>query len=143
MPLTINVGLNRKVGEPNYGSRGASVHLELELDSSLVNEPPRLQEKIRQLFGMVRASLAEELKGGSGGQASNGNGQEQVNGKDGKPRPATQSQVRALNAVAKNQGLDIAAFIHERFQVHKAEELSVKQASEAIAQLKSSNPSHP
>ncbi len=36
MPMKLNVGLSRKVGEPNYGSRGASVNLELELDAALV-----------------------------------------------------------------------------------------------------------
>ena len=42
MPLKLNVGLNRKVGEQNYGSRGASVNVEMELESSLVGEPSRL-----------------------------------------------------------------------------------------------------
>jgi hypothetical protein len=28
--MKLNVGLSRKVGEPNYGSRGASVNLELD-----------------------------------------------------------------------------------------------------------------
>ncbi len=46
MPLKLNVGLSRKVGEPNYSSRGASVNLELELDSAIVGEPDRLQERI-------------------------------------------------------------------------------------------------
>src|SRR5262245_24120309 len=74
MPLTINVGLSKKVGESNYGSRGASVNLELELDSSLAQEPTKPQEKIRQLFGIVRTSLAEELNGGNGqSHASKGN----------------------------------------------------------------------
>ena len=42
MPMTLNVGLSRKVGEPNYGSRGASVNLELELDNSLVEQPEQV-----------------------------------------------------------------------------------------------------
>ena len=49
MPLRLNIGLNKKVGEPNYSSRGASVNLEVEVDSSLVTEPARFQEKVRQL----------------------------------------------------------------------------------------------
>lgn len=36
MPLTLNVGLTKKVGEPNYGSRGASVNVATELDAALV-----------------------------------------------------------------------------------------------------------
>ena len=63
MPLKLNVGASKKVGENNYGSRGASINVEMELDSALVGDPARLQERIRQLFGLVRTSLAEELNG--------------------------------------------------------------------------------
>lgn len=31
MAVTITVGFSRKVGEPNYSSRGASLHMEVEL----------------------------------------------------------------------------------------------------------------
>jgi len=65
MPLKLNIGLSRKVGEPNYGSRGASVNLELELESGLLSNPTRLQEQIKHLFGMVKVSLAEELNSSS------------------------------------------------------------------------------
>ena len=61
MPLKLNVGLSRKVGEANYGSRGASVNLELELDPAVVDEPERLHDRIRQLFGLAKDSVDEEL----------------------------------------------------------------------------------
>ena len=48
--LNLNVGFNRKAGEANYGSRGASVNLELELDSGLAGDPERL--------AAIRAKLA-------------------------------------------------------------------------------------
>src|SRR5687767_219737 len=36
MPLTLNVGLTKKMGLPDYGSLGASCHVEVELDGSLL-----------------------------------------------------------------------------------------------------------
>src|SRR5450631_3645439 len=113
MPLKLNIGASKKVADQHYGSRGASVNLEIELDASLVTEPAKLQEKIRHLFGLVRQSLAEELNGGNtNGHASksangngqpkpanaNGNGTQRTNG----PRPATQSQVKAIHSIARN-----------------------------------------
>ncbi len=77
--MKINVGLCRKIGEANNGSRGATVNLELELDSSLVGEPAKLKERIRQLFALVRTSLAEELNGG------NANGHAQLSNGDSQP----------------------------------------------------------
>jgi hypothetical protein len=146
MPLKLNVGLNKKIGEANYGSRGASVNVELELDSGLVNEPGKLQERIRQLFGVVRASLAEELNGN--GQRSsdrtqapqaqpNGNGQRSDNNQKVQPRPATQSQVRAIAAIAKRLQVDLNDLLRNRFQVRRAQDLSIKEASQLIDELKS------
>ena len=63
MPVHVNVGLSRKVGEPNYGSRGASVNLEAELEYALLAEPDKLKDRIRQLFNMLRSALTEELHG--------------------------------------------------------------------------------
>jgi hypothetical protein len=151
MPLKLNVGLSRKVGEADYGSRGASVNIEMELESSLVGEPAKLQERIRQIFGIVRTSLAEEL---------NGNGQAHGNGRDknGAPaattrttngggdtvarpattsRAATQSQIRAIHAITKDQGIKLARLLRGRYQVDRPEDLGIKQASELIDSLKS------
>jgi hypothetical protein len=50
MPLKRNVGLNRKVGEPGFGIRGASVNLELEVEAGLVSQPDELQDRIIAAF---------------------------------------------------------------------------------------------
>lgn len=142
--LKLNVGLNKKIGEANYGSRGASINVELELDGSVVTEPSKLQDRIRQLFNLVRSSLAEELNGngnhvdqpGNNGQNNNqtGNGPSQASQKPG--RPATQSQVKALHAITRNQRVNLEQLLRQRFQVNRPEDLTLKQASQMIDDLK-------
>ena len=68
MPLKTNVGVSRKVADNNFGSRGASVSLEVELDSSLIQEPERFHDRIRQLFRMAQQSVDEELAAIPAGQ---------------------------------------------------------------------------
>jgi hypothetical protein len=154
MPLKLNVGLNRKLGEPNYGSRGASVNLELELDSGLIEEPARLKERIRQLYGLVRTALAEELNGGNGnghpassgdarppgaqnGNGNRENGAQRASGqRNGGQRQATQSQVRALHAIARSRQVDLTQFLQDRYEVARPDDLSIKLASQAIDELK-------
>ena len=63
MPLKINVGLNRKIGEANYGSRGACVNFEVEVEPTLVEKPDQLRGKVRYLFQLAKTSVEEELNG--------------------------------------------------------------------------------
>jgi hypothetical protein len=135
MPLKVNVGLSKKVGEANYSSRGASVNVEMEFDSTLVSEPGKLQSRIRQLFGLVRTSLAEELNGNK--DVGNGTGNGPDNGQKAAPaRRATQSQVKALYAITKSQRIDLGAWLRRRFHVDRPEDLALKEASQAIDELK-------
>jgi len=62
MPLKLNVGLSKKIGQPDYGSLGASCHLELELDQSLVfDDLDGLHERIKNVFAACRQAVADEL----------------------------------------------------------------------------------
>jgi hypothetical protein len=62
MPLRLNVGLSQKVGQPDYGSLGASCHLEVELDPSLaLNDLSTLKQRIRHLHGICREAVQMEL----------------------------------------------------------------------------------
>lgn len=158
MPLKLNVGLSRKVGEANYGSRGASVNLEIELDSAIAGEPQRLQERIRQLFGLAKQSIDAELHapaessvppnntsannqsrhatGPNNGQrqSANGNGR-----RSSGPPPATESQVRALNAIANRQNLRLGDLVRNQFGVNDAAALTVAEASQLIDELNANN----
>jgi len=62
MPLKLNVGLSRKVGQPDYGSLGASCNLEVELDQSLVfDDLEGLHERIKNVFAACRQAVTDEL----------------------------------------------------------------------------------
>ena len=135
MPAKLNVGASRKIVDSQFGSRGASVYLEVELDHNLIQEPAKLQERIRQLFGLVQHSLNEELQRGQTAispEASNATKAKP----NGQPRHATTAQVKAIYAIAKQQGADLADGLHQRYGVDCPEELTVKQASAVIDSLK-------
>jgi hypothetical protein len=162
MAVKLNLGLSKKVGEPNYGSRGASVNIEIEVDPALVGEPTKFLERIRQVFNLVRTSVNEELSGQIDGQTvphsdksaqsadsitreavlnnghrdghCNGIGEEQGNG----IRLATRAQIKALIAISRQLGIDLARLIYERFHARRADDLSLRQASQLIGELRSS-----
>ena len=146
MPVKLNIGLSRKVGEANFGSRGASVNLEVELDSGIISDQQRFQERVRALYAQARQSINAELDLPSEGpaieqpnghaSAHNGNG----NGNGSQSRQeggsATQSQVRAIFAIARRNRLDPKNLVLERFGLDRPEDLSIRDASSLIDDLK-------
>jgi hypothetical protein len=133
--LKLNAGISRKVGEPDYGSRGASVNLELEVESGLVNDPEGLTDRIRKLFALARQAVDQELKGSkpatSGPARSNGNG-------IARERAATASQLRAIRTIAGQLQLDAERVAADAYGAALAD-LSLRQASQLIDDLKSRN----
>jgi hypothetical protein len=133
--LKLNAGISRKVGEPDYGSRGASVHLELEVESNLVNDSEGLTDRIRKLFALARQAVDQELNGSkptpSGSARNNGNGA-------ARERAATASQLRAIRTIADRLQLDAERVATDAYGVALAN-LSLKRASQLIDDLKSRN----
>ena len=146
--LKLTIGRSRKIGQPNFGSIGASVSVEVVVDQ--VAGPEELQQHVRELFGVVRDALNHELQGTNGhaanntaspstkAPATNGNGHS-APPSNGSSRAATQSQARAIRAIASRQRINVAAFLQSRFGVDRAELLSIKEASSVIDELKSAD----
>jgi hypothetical protein len=62
MPLKLNVGIQKKHGQPNYSSVGASCHVELELDQSLlVDDLDGFHDRIRRTYAACRDAVEAEL----------------------------------------------------------------------------------
>jgi hypothetical protein len=62
MPLTLSVGVSRKLGLPNYSSIGASCHLEVELDAGLLMRgADDLQHHVRRAYAACRQAVIDEL----------------------------------------------------------------------------------
>ena len=146
--LKLNAGLSRKVGEPDYGSRGASVNLELEVEGHLVSEPEALLERIRRLFALARQAVDAELDGhgaGSNGRTSArpdaGNGSP-AGGRDRNGRPATAAQVKAIRAICDRLELDADAHVRQQLGIELGA-LSLRQASALIDALKAQSPATP
>jgi len=149
MPLTLNVGLSKKIGTPGYGSLGASCHVEVEVDSSLLYDLDEFQQKVRQIYGGCHQAIQDELQrqqkltpngcnvvpAAIGDVKPTGSGYNNGRPPD-QPRCATASQVRAIEAIARRQEVDLANLLRNRYGVDGPANLSITQASGLIDDLK-------
>lgn len=153
MPISINVGLSRKASK-DYQSTGVSINLTTELDQSLLAKPDELQAQIDGLFAQVEAAIDRQVKTYSQAQPAPGPqryGPVQTNGQTANgyrrnghnPRNGggmTASQRKAIESIARRNGLDPQQEAHDQFGT-PLEELSLRQASELIDTLKAQQPS--
>jgi hypothetical protein len=158
MPLSLRVGLNKKVGLPNYSSLGASCHVEVELESQLLTRDPEgFQGEVRRAYAACALALQEELARQSPARnrvaepestaadgalpaAGSANGHsEGVAGTSGRipfsRRPATGPQIRAIMAISQRLNLELLEELRSRFGVEEAGALTVGDASRFIDEL--------
>ena len=143
MPLTINVGLNRKASK-DYQSTGASINLTAELDQSLLTRPNELQGAVSELYEQAELALDRQVGGGPReapprrtSQRQNGsNGHGRSNGQAQNGRGMTQSQCKAIHAIADQLGVDAADEARHEFGID-LDRASIAEASKLIDHLKS------
>ena len=157
--IKLNCGFSRKVGEANYGSRGASVNLELELATDAASDANGLNDKIRRLFALAKKAVDDELnqQPAAGNDQSTdvpskpaGNGGGNGHG-TGRPGPAsatggdaaTNKQVKLIMDLARTRKMNLSVverLCQESCGVSDVYGLTKSQASAVIDRLKADNP---
>jgi hypothetical protein len=160
MPMKLNVGVSRKVGLPGYGSVGASCHLELELDSGLLEKDlDAFHAQVRGVYVAAHQAVHDELArlqapvqsnaddspsprlnrapvNGHTSETGNGYTRRAQDSKARDQRSATPSQVKAILAIARRHNVDLPGLLRQEFGAERAEDLTIRQASELIDLLK-------
>jgi hypothetical protein len=153
MALKLSIGFQKKLGLPDYGSLGATCNVEFEIDSTLLHSDlDGFHEKARHAFVACQQAVNDQLaRQAQNGAVKNGNGNGHpppatagsTNGANGHgnsgetPRMATQSQARAIRAIASKQRLDLQKLLEARFGVGRPENLRLSDASSLIDEMKS------
>jgi hypothetical protein len=152
MAVKLSVGLQKKVGLPDYGSFGASCHVEFEIDRSLIDQNlDGFHQKVAGAFAACRKAVNDQLAQQSGHSSSNGNGHAgnnssrnghshadgNGNGARQEVGSATQSQVRAIFAIARRQQVDPATVVRERFNVQRPEDLTIRELKRGAVEVRS------
>jgi hypothetical protein len=161
MPLTLNVGVSKKIGLPEYCSVGATCNLEVELESGLLDNLAGFHERVRDAYIACHQAVEDELArlqgqaampvpvsavstnghGHHNGSTPHANGARARTGgeRDRVTKPATPGQVKAIYAIARTQQIDVESLVRDDYGVKRPEELSLAQASRLIDQLKAAD----
>jgi hypothetical protein len=61
MTIKINIGVNKKIGLPDYGSAGSHCNIEIEADNSVLNDVGQFLQRVKDAYEVARLSVEEEL----------------------------------------------------------------------------------
>ena len=98
MTIKINVGVNKKIGLPDYGSAGGHCNIEIEADNSLLDNAEQFLQRVRNAYEMARQSVEEELShhrqgnDRTGGNTSQSRSAGQSKAEPSRTEPAPQKQ---------------------------------------------------
>lgn len=146
MPLTVNVGFSQKLGQPDYGSIGASCNVECELDGILLGNPDEFQSKVRDLYVACAQAVDEELqrhgadRRQSAATSANGSGMAAKPPKAAAAEPATEKPNGTTNHHASSRQLDYLHRLARQIPAiggRKLESLSQRICGKPLAGLSS------
>ncbi len=160
MPMKLTLGLCKKLGLPDYGSLGATCHLELELDQMLLQQDlAAFHQQVQDAYTACRQAVQDELarerpqqtvaqcaaaQSGSTPEATTGANHQpgshsNGNGNSNGPYAASEKQLSYINQLArqiKGLGARRLEALAEQMYGKTPAELTSLEASALIDQLK-------
>ena len=141
LKLTASLSKKLPIEGVEFSSRSASAGIEVEMPSSA--SPEEVGCRIQRLYDVLESAVDDQL--GSPhqvpGQWPNN---DRPNG-NGSGRQASQSQLKAIRAIAEDRGLtghELHSLVDHEFQAGTVLELSMRQASTLIDILKNNGEYH-
>ena len=98
MTIKINVGVNKKIGLPDYGSAGSHCAIEIEADNSILENAEQFLQRVKDAYEVARQSVEEEL---AHHRPGNGAGQSNSN-KEPEPRREYRQEYRSDHSSSGN-----------------------------------------
>ena len=162
--IRLSANLSKKVPIPGADFSSQQYGASMEVEVSDTDKPEIIQERVRQLYGLLSATIDEQIaqagavrpapkqtNGGNGngnGHASppangrrTGYARTNGNGNGSRRINATDAQQRAIFAICKSMNLELAEVLAD-YNVADTRDLNVKDASRLIDELKSRQTAH-
>ncbi len=142
MAMKINVGLQKKVGQPNYGSLGASCQIEFEMDSTILeSNMDGFHDRVNGAFLACRQAVNLQLRQQESERAVESTTSIQKQLPERRPESqrsgtVTPNQLKAIYGMARRQRIDPQKLVHERFDRYVPEDLTIREASDLLDELK-------
>jgi len=135
MPMTVNCGLSKKIGQPNFGSVGASCSVEFEADNSLLQtDLDAFHRHVRNAFVACQQAVNDELaRNQQAGTPGNGRATAEPNGRTSNGNGANGHRASQKQAEYIQQ---LARQVHG-LGVRKLETLAQNMFSKPVADLTS------
>ena len=150
--VKLSASVSKKVPMPDveFSSRCCSAGIEVELSTP---DSKEVLTKLKQLYATLEVAVDEQLSAPRNAPALSGepgqvresapNSKPRRNGNgNGKGRPATDAQVRAIEAIARDKGVadsELTGILIDRFGTGDTTALSIREASSLIDELKGGN----